>query len=169
MRGGVQHGRHDQDAFLAHVHAVEQHVVPDVPDAQAVHVHGSGGHGARDLEFVLAQADHVAVLGDQGALGRAGEGLGEAGVVDLVAGLAVPRQEVLGPREVQDRGEFFLAAVPGGVHPVGGGVVHVHADLVQAVDDEVHGFLVPGDGVAAQDDAVAAAQGDLGVVPEREA
>ena len=86
---------HDDDALVGQLAAVPQDAAADVAH-DPVHVEvAGGGEAPLDVDALVAEDEHVAVLADDDLLvGHAGAP-GQPGVVDEVAVLAVDRHEEL--------------------------------------------------------------------------
>ncbi len=127
-------------------------------DGHAVDEDVGRGHAAGDRGAAVDEVDAHAVLDDERVLHA--RALGERGVGDEVAPLAVHRQHVAGLDEVVAVHELAGAGVPGDVHLRVALVHDVGAPADQAVDHAVDGVLVAGDERAGEEDRVALAHLD---------
>ena len=104
------------------------------------------------------QAQHVAVLGEQHAVGgQPGRG-GEPRVLREHPVLAVDGHEVARPHAPQQLHEVVLAAVAGDVDLRRAGVHDVAAEAEEVADQARDGALVAGDGAGGEHDRVARAR-----------
>ena len=140
----VEHGDDGHHAVARELLAIAQDDGVGVADAQAVDVDDAGLHGVPALDAAAAHLERIAVVDHEDVLGRDTHLLAQRGVSTQVHGLAVDGHEERRLGERQHELELLLARMARHVHEGTALVVHVAAELGQAVDDLLHGLLVAG-------------------------
>src|SRR5206468_832950 len=131
--GGVDGDDHHDHPLLGQHLAIAQDAVADVAH-DPVDVQIPGRDRVDEVQPLVGQLDHVAVLGQQDVGRRHAHLHGQAGVMGEVAELAVDGDEVLGPGDGLQRLELALHGVAGDVDVGHPRVDHFGAPAVQPVD-----------------------------------
>ncbi len=157
------------DPVAGEVLAIAQHRFADVADPAAVDHHVAAVGPSDFLRALFGELHHVTVLGDEDVVARDAGLLRQVAVRDEHAILAVDRDEVFRPHEVEHQQQLFLRGMSRDVGVAARSVDHVGADAIEVVDRLCDRLLVAGDRRRRDHDRVARHDLELLVVAHREA
>ena len=117
---GVLVDRHDddEDSVLRQHAPVPEHDRADIAHTEAVDEDIAGGYLVPEMRHAIAHLDVVAVIGDDDAVRRDADLLGDFRMQREMTKLAMDRHEELRPHQVQHQLQLLAAGVTRGVHPV---------------------------------------------------
>src|SRR5207237_3775604 len=126
--------RDHKDAILSQPSPIAKNDLLDVADPETVHIHEAGRNALSKLSHLAGQFDGLAVLAYEDALGGYPDVASEVGVVLELPVLAVDRNEVARPDELEHLAQLFAMGVARNVNVVGVCVEDAGTVAVEIVD-----------------------------------
>src|SRR5713101_3500385 len=155
----------DDDAGLREVFAVADDDVLDLFERAGVHANAARGYRFGARRAFLGELDGPAVFDEQNLTGDDAELMGQGGVAEELPVLAVNRNEITRPHELQEQFLLFLAAMPGNVNRSGAVVVvDQRAPPEHVVQHAENGLFVSRNDASRQNDRVVFLDGDETVI-----